>query len=131
MVLQAARFQMASAFKKWMSGDRHEDQYGNAQEALEVGFKAGYKADKEAGYDEGESEGMLSERRYGGGVGGAVAHVPRDSGYDKGKQDGYTDVGFVFVSRAALDAVGAVLLLAFVGAVGIVGPGAVAACARK
>jgi len=29
---------MADAFKKWMSGDRHEDQYGNAQEALEVGF---------------------------------------------------------------------------------------------
>ena len=40
-------------------------------------------------------------------------------------------VGFVFVSRAALTAAAAVLLVVLVAAVGIVGPGAVAACARK
>jgi len=51
LVLEAVRFQMPkdpwpkdTAFNKWMSGDRHEDQYSNAQEALEVGFKAGYEA---------------------------------------------------------------------------------------
>ena len=84
MVLEAARFQMSrkkNAFNEWMVTTAQQHQRdGLDEEALKVGFKAGF------------TRGTLSEmskqlRHDERGDG----HVPRDSGYDKGKRDGYTE----------------------------------------
>ena len=76
MVLEAVRFQMSrkeNAFNEWMTTTAEQHQRdGLDEEALKVGFKAGF------------TRGALQDERGDG-------HVVRDSGYDKGKQDGRTE----------------------------------------
>ena len=74
MVLEAARFQMSrkeNAFNEWMDVTKqHHQRDGLDEVALQVGFKAGF------------ARGASQDERGDG-------HVVRDSGYDKGKQDGH------------------------------------------
>ena len=76
MALEAARFQMSrkeNAFNEWMTTTAEQHQRdGLDEEALKVGFKAGF------------TRGALQDERGDG-------HVVRDSGCDKGKQDGRTE----------------------------------------
>ena len=88
MVLKAARFQMSrkeNAFNEWMvtTAEQHQRD-GLDEEALKVGFKAGFKAGFTRGTLSEMSEQLRSDERGDG-------HVPRDSGYDKGKRDGHTE----------------------------------------
>ena len=84
MALEAVRFQMAdSLWKKWLATQGPDFKRSHHEGGTLYAVKVAW----EAGYDEGRVQGHRAEEE------GQRAALPRaapsDSGYDKGKQDGY------------------------------------------